>query len=191
MAARLSLPVILFAADGAASELSAQDLMDNEITDQPHLTYDYPLYGIHIRVPVFSVTGPCVSVSDPPHGRKTSRNQPQHGTKTASMGIGHLINKSLVDLCNAPDSGLMMRDVQDVDKQDDGAARRLFHHTALAASTLKDEASGEHTIRDGFHGVFSYLFIFGMHLYSYPSLNLICSRFRYTFRCMDEPSDVN
>lgn len=162
MAARLELPVISFAADGAASELAAQNLMDKETTDQPHLSYEYPRYGISIHVPVFSITGPCVSISDPPHGRKTSRNQPQHGTKTASLGVGHLVNKSLIDLCSL--SGLMVRDVKDVDKQDDGAARRLFHATALTALTVKDINTDEPRIRDGFHGLFVYLFIFGMFI---------------------------
>lgn len=86
----------MFAADGAARELSARDLMDQENTSQPHLTYDYPLFSIHIRVPVFSATRPFVSVSDPPHGRKKCRNQPQH------------------------------EDVQDVDKPDNGAAWRYL-----------------------------------------------------------------
>ena len=161
MAANLSLPVISFAADGAASEMAAQTLMDKEVTDLPHVTFDHPLYGVHLKAPVFRHTGPVVSVSDAPHGCKTSRNQPQHGTHTASLGTGHLVNQSLVELYQCEGSGLVKRDVEDVDKQDDGAARRVFHQTALWAATNPD-GKEECKIKEGLHGLFVYLFIFGM-----------------------------
>ncbi|KAI0739803.1 hypothetical protein C8Q80DRAFT_1124129 [Daedaleopsis nitida] len=131
-------------ADGAASELGAQNLMDHEQTDLPPLKYDYPRYGIHLCAPVFSVTGPLVSVQDPLHARKTCRNQPQHGTHTCSLGRGYLVNRSLLMLYRTGSSGPQLRDVQDVDKQDDGAARRLFHHMALNAMTCEKDGSVEH-----------------------------------------------
>ncbi|KAF9245412.1 hypothetical protein BU15DRAFT_41271 [Melanogaster broomeanus] len=154
MAAQLHLPVVSFAADGAASELSAQSMMDKEASECTPLTYDYPLYGIHLRAPVFKNTGPLVSITDPPHARKTSRNQPQHGTHTASLGVGYIVNRSLVNLYEIHGSGLMLRDVENVDKQDDGAARRLYAYTALDATCEKSE--GEPTIRNGFEGLFWY-----------------------------------
>ncbi|KAG6906610.1 hypothetical protein DXG01_012964 [Tephrocybe rancida] len=82
MAARVKQPVASFAADGASSELLAQSIMNRQLSDLPPLTYDNSLYGIHIRIPVFDTTGPVVSNFDPPHSRKTCRNQPQHGTHT-------------------------------------------------------------------------------------------------------------
>lgn len=159
LAATLNLPILCFSADGASSELSAQNTMDKQASEFPPLTYDYPLYGVHLRVPVFK-TGPLASISDPPHGRKTCRNQPQYGTHTATLGVGYVVNQSLVNLYETGTSGLMSRDVHNVDKQDDGAARRLFHHTALEATTEKD--GDELKIRDGFHGLFVYLFVFGV-----------------------------
>ena len=165
MAAQLNLPIISFAADGAASELSAQRLMDNQTSELNPLTYDYPSYGIHLRAPVYKVIGPVISISDPPHGRKTCRNQPQHGTHTASLGIGFVVNRSLVDLYKTGTSGLVLRDVENVDKQDDGAARRLFHHTALVATTFED--AGIRKVSGGFEGLFVYLFVLGMQ--TWPS----------------------
>lgn len=161
LAASLDLPILCFAADGAASELSAQNMMDKETSEFPPLRYDYTLYGMHLRVPVFK-TGPLVSISDPPHGRKTCRNQPQYGTHTASLGIGHVVNRSLVALYETETSGLMSRDVHNVDKQDDGAARQVFHHEALRPMII--EEGNEHKIREGFHGLFVYLFVFGAQL---------------------------
>jgi hypothetical protein len=43
-----ALKVLVMAADGAAPELAAQEMMDRELSDQPPLTYEYPLYGIYI-----------------------------------------------------------------------------------------------------------------------------------------------
>ncbi|KAG6895347.1 hypothetical protein C0992_001720 [Termitomyces sp. T32_za158] len=160
MAGNLKLPVISFAADGASAELSAQNTMDKVASELAPITYDYPLYGIYLRAPVLNDTGPLVSITDPPHARKTCRNQPQHGTHTASLGIGYLVNRSLVDLYRCSGSGLVLRDVENADKQDDGAARRAFHETALFSLTVKDLA-GAVTIKENFHGLFIYLFIFG------------------------------
>jgi len=162
MAANLLLPVVSFAVDGAASEMAAQTLMDGEVTNLPHVTFDHPLYGMHLKAPVFRHTGPIVSISDAPHGRKMCRNQPQHGTHTASLGVGHLVNRSLVQLYECEASGLVKRDVEDVDKQDDGAVCRVFHQTALWAATEAD-GKGERTIKEGLHGLFVYLFVFGTH----------------------------
>jgi hypothetical protein len=164
MAETLELKILVFAADGAAPELAAQSKMDETKSDCDPLVYAYPLYGISLRAPVFKKTGPLISVMDPPHARKTCRNQPQYGTHTASMGIGYLVNRSLVDLYQLPNSGLVQRDVEDVDKQDDGAARRLFHIKALTAATVED--GGARKVRAGFIGLFVYLFIFGRFISS-------------------------
>lgn len=137
MAAQLKICLIATGADGAACELSAQCLMDKEPGELPPLVYDNDLYGMHLRAPVFKDTGPLVPHSDCPHGRKTARNQPQHGTKTASLGDGYIVNRSLVLLSEVPGSGLIRADVENVDKQDDGAARRAFHSDASQAQTIE------------------------------------------------------
>ncbi|KAH9947491.1 hypothetical protein B0H21DRAFT_691827, partial [Amylocystis lapponica] len=56
MAAELEIAVVSMAADGAASELAAQSYMDHEASDLPHLSYDYNLYGIHLRAPASGKT---------------------------------------------------------------------------------------------------------------------------------------
>jgi hypothetical protein len=166
MAAQLDLKIISCAADGASAELAAQNLMDNEASDLEPLTYENLAYGYQLKASNFKVTGPCISLSDPPHGRKTGRNQPQHGTKTASLGVGFIVNRSLVDLCEIPDSGLYRADVVNVDKQDDGAARRFFHRKGLRACA--EVINGKRRIKKGFIGLFVYLFILG-ELYCYAT----------------------
>ncbi|KAH9853326.1 hypothetical protein C2E23DRAFT_859281 [Lenzites betulinus] len=138
-----------------------QRLCSMQKSEEPPLAYDYPLYEVRLRAPVFANTGPLISVQDPPHARKTCRNQPQHGTHTASMGKGFIVNRSFIQLYETQIPGLQLRDVQDVDKQDDGAARRMFHPMALSATTTEN-LDGSREIRPEFLGLFVYLFIFGI-----------------------------
>ena len=70
------------------------------------------------------------------------------------------MNWSLVALYDTGSSGLVFRDIHNVDKQDDGAARCVFHHQALEATTVKED-DGKHKIHDGFHRTFVYLFVLG------------------------------
>ena len=157
MAERLDLKALVMAVDGAAAELKAQAMMDLEKSDYPPLVYQYPLYGIDMKVPVFK-TGPCILETDCPHPGKTARNQLQYGTHTASLGIGVLTNRLLVDLYETGVSGLVLKDVKNVDKQDDGAACHVLHSVALKATTKIE--NGECKVQAGFVGRFVYLFIF-------------------------------
>ena len=52
-----------------------------------------------------------------------------------SMGAGFLINRLLVDLFDTSVSGLVLKDIENVDKQDDGTACRVFHVMAFKATT--------------------------------------------------------
>ncbi|KAJ7212037.1 hypothetical protein GGX14DRAFT_393664 [Mycena pura] len=97
-------------------------------------------------------TGPVVSITDGFHARKTGRNQPQHGTKTQSMGSEVLVNNNLVQIYETGESGVLHSDVNNTAKQDDGPARRIFHHQALVACCTGEDK--ETRIRDGFGGTF-------------------------------------
>ncbi|KAJ7147344.1 hypothetical protein C8R46DRAFT_1359850 [Mycena filopes] len=160
MAAQLSLPVVSFSADGAASELSAQRLMDSQETSFPPITYDYPAYGIHLKAPVLA-TGPVVSCQDPGHGKKTGCNGLQSGTRTEDLSEDVVVNNTLIDLQKIPESGLLPSDVGGkLDKQDDGPARHLFHYLALRACTTGEGEAA--IILPGFRGLFVYLFVLGL-----------------------------
>src|SRR5260370_25559113 len=161
MAAQCKLKIISFSADRAACELSAQQLNDDVHSELEPLTYSYPQYGIFLSVPVFKDTGPLTLITDLPHAQKTCRNQPQYGTHASSLGCGYLVNRSLVDLQHLSDhkAGLLSRDVDNVDKQDDSAACCLFHVKTLKAIM---EGEGDNIrLLDHFRGLFVYLFIFG------------------------------
>jgi hypothetical protein len=53
----------------------------------------------------------------------------------------------------------VLKDVENVDKQDDGAAWHAFHTVANKACTIIENGSCK--IREGFLGLFIYLFVFG------------------------------
>ena len=55
---------------------------------------------------------------------------------------------------------MVLKDVRNVNKQDDGAARRIFHTVALDATATAE--SSIHKIRNSFHGLFVYTFFLGM-----------------------------
>ena len=52
-----------------------------------------------------------------------------------SMGAGFLVNRLLVDLFDTSISGLVLKDIENINKQDDGTARRVFHVMAFEATT--------------------------------------------------------
>lgn len=162
MAAQLGIKIISGASDGAAAELAAQNMMDNLPSEKEQIVYENMEHGYRIKVAVHE-TGPFFANQDPEHRRKTGRNQPQHGTKTASLGEGFIVNRSLVDLCKSPDSGMYHADVINVDKQDDGAARRFYHCKALCACT--ETIEGVSRVKDGFLGIYVYLFVLGRQIF--------------------------
>jgi hypothetical protein len=158
MAGQLDIKVITCALHGATSELAAQNLMDNEASIGEPPTYENAKHSYAIKVLVLK-TGPMKPDQDPEHGRKTGRNQPQNGTKTASLRVGFVVNHSLVELCEMPDSGMYRADVVNVDKQDDGVARQFYHPKALRACT--EVVDGVCRVKEDFKGIFVYQFVLG------------------------------
>jgi hypothetical protein len=151
-----NIRVIAGISDGAASERQAQkDLMSSSGS---RISYNNKKYGIDISAPDLPGTGPFVAVQDAKHAKKTLRNNLQSGAKT--MGLGkYLLNFTLLDkLLGYQNSGLVKGDLYNADKQDDGAAGRLFHSQLL--KSMVNEREG--FIKDeSMVGLFIYLFIFG------------------------------
>lgn len=118
------------------------------------MNYEYARLGVTIKIDVFAKTGPFTPVTGPFHGCKTFRNQNQYGIRMGSTGTGRPENRSVVALQETPGSGLQHGDVENTDKQDDGAARRFFHVVALNATTAPGESSSEPNARPEFPGLF-------------------------------------
>ncbi|KAJ7278626.1 hypothetical protein C8J57DRAFT_956647, partial [Mycena rebaudengoi] len=123
----LGMKLLASGADGAKSEVNAQQLMMNAKTES-QLSYTNEKYGVFLTCPVYPDTGPHICTTDPDHARKTARNNFLYGTHFLIVGfyfICHAILMFLLTLALVP---LYIKDIFNPDKQDDGAARRLFAH---------------------------------------------------------------
>ena len=107
MAVQLNLRVVLFAANGTISKLTVQTLIDHETSLALPLIYEHMVSSFLVKIIIVDKTGPLVSITDAPHVAKTVCNQPQYGTHTASLRIGHVINRSLVELYETGTMGLV------------------------------------------------------------------------------------
>lgn len=75
-----------------------------------------------------------------------------------------MTNQSLVDIYKLEGSGMVLRDVVNTDKQDDGASRHIFHSNAFVAMMMNGSTTGELCIRPGFEGVSMYLFVLSKNI---------------------------
>lgn len=144
-------------ADGAKSEVNAQRrLMMNADTPE-RLSYTNAKYGVFLSCPVYPDTGPHISTTDPDHARKTARNNFLYGTHFLIIGFVFLCHAVLMFLLTLIGCPLYIKDIFNPDKQDDGAARRLF--TDILFKFIVD-SNGE-LRHSSLEGVFVLTVVFG------------------------------
>ncbi|EIW75341.1 hypothetical protein CONPUDRAFT_159467 [Coniophora puteana RWD-64-598 SS2] len=85
---------------------------------------------------------------------------------------------------------LVQGDVKDVNKQDDGAARRLYSEEAFYATTSVDEKADD-VIKPGFKGLNVWLFMFGVTFEAYLHPTLIPEDSDPVNLGADDESDLN
>ncbi|KAG8898537.1 hypothetical protein FRB99_007376 [Tulasnella sp. 403] len=150
-------------ADGHKVERGAQRKTRQTPTGH-RLQYSNPFFGINIFAPIFA-TGPLVDVQDVGHARKTARNNELSGTHLITLGSSTISFSTVARLYalsvsyasqsaeerKTPIRLLKSRDVFNVDKQDDGAARRLFHASTLCLMTeaKSPEQPDDLSVREG------------------------------------------
>ncbi|KAJ7789699.1 hypothetical protein B0H14DRAFT_3573004 [Mycena olivaceomarginata] len=156
LCADTGLKLLSSAADAAKSEVNAQNIMMN-VKTKTRLTYDNEFYGVHTSCPVYEDTGPHIAFTDVEHGRKSVRNNFLYGTHLLIIGFLYLCHAVLMKLLKIAHVPLYIRDIFNPEKQDDGAARRLFVDDLF--SFLVD--SEGNTIDPTFDGLFILTFIFG------------------------------
>lgn len=150
------------ASDSAAAERKGQyiTLHDPSIPIHHHLTYQHPSLPFRISIPVYA-TGPLIHLPDPLHALKSLRNALYTGTRFVIVG-NHCISFAMIErLYNLPNSGLYARDVYNADRQDDGAARRLF-----GAKTLQSIVRDDGEFEGGFKGFAALAVVFGKSSFS-------------------------
>jgi hypothetical protein len=95
--------------------------------------------------------GPVIRVQDPKHAKKTSRNAIMSGARLLTFGNSTVRFEHLLKLSNLLNSVMYRHDVIKLDRQDDGAAYRVF-----CSKNLQNCRDIEDT-----QGLFVYLFIMG------------------------------
>ncbi|KAK4703204.1 hypothetical protein P7C70_g3018, partial [Phenoliferia sp. Uapishka_3] len=166
----LGAKVVASAADGAATELRAQDLAIST-HEGDFVVYDYDKYDLHLKAPIYPDSGPEVPVQDAGHAKKTARNNLVGGATFLALGRCWAGFSNLLACFLSGLSGLISTDVLKTDKQDDAAARRVMLAPVLA-SCLDSEGK----IVPEQRGIFGYLAIIGKLELTLLSSSLLLTR---------------
>jgi hypothetical protein len=154
MTIQANLKLISIASDGAASEYNAQlELMKGHNTNN-FLLYKDEIYNINFSAPIYE-NRPIIRVQDPKHSKNNGRNNVHSGAHLLMFGKDTIRYDQIFTLAKDDNSALYMRDVINVDKQDDGAAFRFF------SSALLKQCQKNGIVESDKLGLFVYLFIFG------------------------------
>ena len=154
MIASCDINLLSLGADSAITEMKAQQIVMEHFSASDVFEFKDSLYGIDFKAPIFN-NRPIVRVQDVKHAKKTAGNQIHYGTRLITFGNSTVRYDQLCDLAKKENSGLCIRDVYNVDKQDDGAAFRVFH------SRLLGMCQDNGIIDPGKLGLFVYLFVLG------------------------------
>jgi choline kinase len=100
---------------------------------------------------------PIITIQDPKHTKKTARNQLHSGIRLLILGNNVILYRHLLTLAQAENHAIYIRDVVNVDKQDDGAAYRLFHSDVLEQICQNHEQENNEM-----QSLFVYLFVLGV-----------------------------
>ena len=157
-AAQLKINIISFGSDGAANEFNSQSMLINTSTTEK-IIFEDKLYNVKFICPVFPQIGPVIRIQDSKHGKKSGRNALFSGARLLTLGTGTARYDQILILSRMPDSVLYKRDVENTDRQDDGAAYRVFCSAFL--KQVYDQNESQNHSKDG---LFIYLFIVGKYL---------------------------
>ncbi|CAB4482434.1 unnamed protein product [Rhizophagus irregularis] len=160
IAPQLNLPILSIGSDGAIVEFKAQVAIQSYSTDE-RLTFKNNKLGVDFSCPIFPNVGPVIRVQDPKHAKKTSRNAIMSGAHLLTLGSSTARFEQLLKLSNLSNSVMYHHDVIKLDRQDDGAAYRVF-----CSENLRN-CHGTHNIEEDMRGLFVYLFIMGELIDSY------------------------
>ena len=94
-------------------------------------------------------------MQDPKYAKKTAHNQLHSGARLLVLGNNVILYWHLLTLAQSLDYALYIWDVVNVDKQDDGAAYKVFYSDILAQIHQTDLENNE------MQSLFVYLFVLG------------------------------
>ncbi|GBB99162.1 hypothetical protein RclHR1_34330001, partial [Rhizophagus clarus] len=123
--------LVSLGSDGALTEFNAQRLIMNCEKAKNFFEFHDNYYNVHYKMPIYWNL-PIITVQDVKHAKKTARNQLHSGARLLIFGNNVILYRHLlVTLAQVKNHAIYIRDVVNVDKQDDGAAYRLFYSDVL------------------------------------------------------------
>jgi len=174
----VNLNVISLGSDGTTVEQEARrELLRSGFAKPVHYRLPHPSgNGESIVIELMQIGERVqVVIQDTKHGRKTTRNNAQNGTRTLVFANYTVFYEQIREMAfSGPDSPLYKRDVEKLDRQDDRAAARLFSSRTL--EFLVEHGSDN-------LGLIAYLFVFGELVDSYQSRKIShAERVKMAFR---------
>jgi hypothetical protein len=163
MAKSVGIPILSLGSDSASTEIKAKVIsVDSKdiprYSEDPRHTYWNREYGVKMAVPVFNDGEPLINIPDPSHAAKSLRNQELGGAKTLQTGSGAITFALIDTLLDHPERALYNSDLHNLDRQDDGAAKRMFSSDML--ETMIDEKGD---VKQNYEGLFLTTFVFGKY----------------------------
>ncbi|ETW79465.1 hypothetical protein HETIRDRAFT_306089, partial [Heterobasidion irregulare TC 32-1] len=162
------IKVVSYAADGTGTERSLQRLFCNTATGTHSYIIRHPNNtsgrDLDLRISRFGTQRrPIAMVQDPPHLRKTLRNNTYSGARLLTLGNFPVLYCHFREVAQAIDGTLYNRDVEKTDRQDDNAATRFF-----SSHTLEWMVKN----RPEWVGPIIYVFVFGDLVDAYENRHL-------------------
>ncbi|RGB23509.1 hypothetical protein C1646_806418, partial [Rhizophagus diaphanus] len=154
MTAHAGINLLSIGADGVIAEMKAQEKIINNESIEKYLEFEDSFYRINFHAPIYN-NRPIIRVQCPKHAKKTARNQIHYGSKLLTFGNDTIHYDQLLELAQFPNSPICVRDVCNVDKQDDAATYQTFH------SDLISICHKDGILSLGKTGFFVYMFILG------------------------------
>jgi hypothetical protein len=163
------IQITSYAADGSGVERAIQRLLEEKAIKTLTTKIKHPGKGFHdilINIPFFGTSPlltPIVNLQDSKHLLKTFRNNLFSGARLLTFPDGVAMFSQVREMAFQDDSPLYHRDVENLDRQGDNAATRLFCGDTL--QWLKDN-------RPGHYSLIVFLFVFGELINAYQSRTL-------------------
>jgi len=154
MSIQANINLLSIGADGAITEYNAQVLLMQGNETQEFLTFNNVIHNIYFQAPLY-YGKPIIHIQDLKHAKKNGRNAIHSGARLLVLGEDTVRYDQIYQLAQEENSALYIRDVINVDKQDDGAAYRVF------CSIFLDQCQNNGCLNHDKTTLFIYLFIFG------------------------------
>src|SRR4051812_19201125 len=119
MTASCGINLLNLGADGTITEMKAQQTVMEYSSASGFLEFKDSFYKVNFKALIFN-NQPIVRVQNVKHTKKTAKNQIHYGTRLITFGTSTVHYNQLCDLVKKENSVLCIRDVYNVDKQDDG-----------------------------------------------------------------------